>query len=420
MRGHAAGSGAPRGVARGWARADRGGGAAARCGLGWAAKALRKQLETSFECSLADYKDLIKEEIEAFLDAQEAALGAGEAEDSGADGESASVSGSESGSGGAPKAKVKGGFGVCELSQPLATLLGEERMGRTEVVKALWAYIKGKDLQNPKDRRKIVLDEGLGTVFKHPLTMFNMNKQLSRHLHYRDAMQSKADSQPDPKKPKKRKASAAGGGGAGAKKAKQNGKDAKKGGKKKSGGGGGFGKTLVKEPLASLVGGTEMPRSEVIRLVWAHIKEHDLQDPQDRRQVLVSKDPKLSQFLSEPCTMFSINKQLAPYMEQIQGEKKERKKTGGVGLKTPVALSPGLAKVLGEAYLSRSQVVKGLWAYIREHDLQDPKDRRNIILDETLGKLFKDPLTMFTMNKQIGQHLGPPKDAPPPAAKEEP
>ena len=104
---------------------------------------------------------------------------------------------------------------------------------------------------------------------------------------------------------------------------------------------------MVKEPLASLVGGTEMPRSEVIRLVWAHIKEHDLQDPQDRRQVLVSKDPKLSQFLSEPCTMFSINKQLAPYMEQIQGEKKERKKTGGVGLKTPVALSQGLAKVLG-------------------------------------------------------------------------
>ena len=177
---------------------------------------------------------------------------------------------------------------------------------------------------------------------------------------------------------------------------------------------------MVKEPLASLVGGTEMPRSEVIRLVWAHIKEHDLQDPQDRRQVLVSKDPKLSQFLSEPCTMFSINKQLAPYMEQIQGEKKERKKTGGVGLKTPVALSPGLAKVLGEAYLSRSQVVKGLWAYIREHDLQDPKDRRNIILDETLGKLFKDPLTMFTMNKQIGQHLGLPKDAPPAAAKGEP
>ena len=110
--------------------------------------------------------------------------------------------GSESGSGGEPRAKVKGGFGVCELSVPLAALLGEERMGRTEVVKALWAHIKGKNLQNPKDRRKIILDEGLGTVFKHPLTMFNMNKQLSRHLHYRDSMQSKADSQPAPK-PKK-------------------------------------------------------------------------------------------------------------------------------------------------------------------------------------------------------------------------
>ena len=347
------------------------------------------------------------------MDAQEAALEAGEAEVSESDEESASVSGSEEGE---QKQKVKGGFGVCALSPALAALLGEEWMGRTEVVKALWVYIKERNLQNPKDRRKIIIDEGLGTVFKHPLTMFNMNKQLSRHLHYRDAMQAQADAQPDPK-PKKRKAAAGGAKGSG-KKAK-NGKDAKKG-KKKSGGGGGFGKTLVKEPLASVVGGTEMPRSEVIRLVWAHIKEKDLQDPSDRRKLRVSRDPMLSKFLSEPCTMFSINKQLAPYLEQIQGEKKERKKTGGVGLKTPVALSAGLAQVLGQPYLSRSEVVKGLWAYIREHDLQDPKDRRNIILDDSLGKLFEDPLTMFTMNKQIGQHLGLPKDAPQSAVKEEP
>merc|ERR1712147_36162 len=52
---------------------------------------------------------------------------------------------------------------------------------------------------------------------------------------------------------------------------------------------------------------------------------------------------------------------------------------------TPVALSAGLAQVLGQPYLSRSEVVKGLWAYIREHDLQDPKDRRNIILDDSRG-----------------------------------
>lgn len=176
------------------------------------------------------------------MDAQEAALEAGEAEVSESDEESASVSGSEEGE---QKQKVKGGFGVCALSPALAALLGEEWMGRTEVVKALWVYIKGRNLQNPKDRRKIIIDEGLGTVFKHPLTMFNMNKQLSRHLHYRDAMQAHADAQPDPK-PKKRKAAAGGAKGSG-KKAK-NGKDGKKG-KKKSGGGGALGKLWSRSPL---------------------------------------------------------------------------------------------------------------------------------------------------------------------------
>jgi len=38
-----------------------------------------------------------------------------------------------------------------------------------QVVKALWAYIKEKDLQMPQDRRKIRVDETLGTLFTHPL-----------------------------------------------------------------------------------------------------------------------------------------------------------------------------------------------------------------------------------------------------------
>ena len=54
-------------------------------------------------------------------------------------------------------------------------------MARTMVVKKLWEYIKGHNLQNPADRRKINLDSELSKLFKPPLTMLNMNKQLSRH-----------------------------------------------------------------------------------------------------------------------------------------------------------------------------------------------------------------------------------------------
>lgn len=37
-------------------------------------------------------------------------------------------------------------------------------------------------LQNPKDKRKIIIDEKLGTLFTTPLTMFSINKQLTKHV----------------------------------------------------------------------------------------------------------------------------------------------------------------------------------------------------------------------------------------------
>ena len=52
-----------------------------------------------------------------------------------------------------------------------------------QVVKKIWEYIKEKDLQNPMNKRKIILDDKLKTIFKPPLDMFKMNKQLSRHVY---------------------------------------------------------------------------------------------------------------------------------------------------------------------------------------------------------------------------------------------
>ncbi|CAG8581725.1 5201_t:CDS:2 [Rhizophagus irregularis] len=48
----------------------------------------------------------------------------------------------------------------------LAEFLQAEEMSRLEVVKRLWAYIKENELQDPNDKRYIVCDERLMTIFQ--------------------------------------------------------------------------------------------------------------------------------------------------------------------------------------------------------------------------------------------------------------
>jgi len=85
----------------------------------------------------------------------------------------------------------------------------------------------------------------------------------------------------------------------------------------------------------------------------------------------------------------------------------EKKVNRNTGFHKPLALSPALSELLGgETTLSRPQTTKKIWEYIREHDLQDPTDKRHIICDEKMRAVFKtDRVHMFTMTKILNQNL---------------
>ncbi|MEK7185699.1 MAG: SWIB/MDM2 domain-containing protein [Patescibacteria group bacterium] len=70
------------------------------------------------------------------------------------------------------------------ISPELAVVVGKGPMARSEVVKALWVYIKGKNLQDPSNKRNIVADAALKEVFggKAVVNMFEMTKLVSKHL----------------------------------------------------------------------------------------------------------------------------------------------------------------------------------------------------------------------------------------------
>ncbi|USP79921.1 Upstream activation factor subunit spp27 [Curvularia clavata] len=86
------------------------------------------------------------------------------------------------------------------------------------------------------------------------------------------------------------------------------------------------------------------------------------------------------------------------------GEKKSPTRKGG--FHKPMALSPALSELLGETHLSRPQTVKKIWEYVKERDLQDPSDKRQIRCDDAMRAVFKqDRVHMFTMNKILNQNL---------------
>ena len=70
------------------------------------------------------------------------------------------------------------------VSAELAAVVGKGPMPRSEVVKALWVYIKKNGLQDKKNKRNINADEKLLKVFgnKKQVNMFEMTKLVSKHL----------------------------------------------------------------------------------------------------------------------------------------------------------------------------------------------------------------------------------------------
>jgi upstream activation factor subunit UAF30 len=90
------------------------------------------------------------------------------------------------------------------------------------------------------------------------------------------------------------------------------------------------------------------------------------------------------------------------------GAKVAPPKAGGApnALQKPLKPSPELAAVVGAAPIARGEVVSKMWVYIKEHNLQNPQNKREILADEKLAKVFgKDKVTMFEMNKHLARHL---------------
>lgn len=189
---------------------------------------------------------------------------------------------------------------------------------------------------------------------------------------------------------------------------------------------------------------TEEPETPAVDVVQENIEEEVVEEEEavapsedkKRTRRLVSKDSLRTDFESlwtEYAEELSVKKRggkklsLEKYLHRLQGDafkllkirptgddKKARSENTNSGFMKPVNISPELAEFINVSPtepITRVLITKKICEYIKEKDLQNPKDRREIIPDKALKKLFeltdfeKTPLTYYSMQRKIQSHI---------------
>lgn len=171
--------------------------------------------------------------------------------------------------------------------------------------------------------------------------------------------------------------------------------------------------------MAAVVGVKHANRFRLIKLLWRYIKQESLQS-ESNRNVIVCDDKLRKVFDQDTVTSFGMAKLIGKHILKELTPHKEKPRSGtqtGKALKRKTSSpqqqgehdyrgSPELAAFCGEATNNRFIINKHLWAHIKQHELQDPNDKRRIVFDKTLKDLFGvAESTSFGLAKLVSQHF---------------
>ncbi|XP_027916669.1 uncharacterized protein LOC114175994 isoform X1 [Vigna unguiculata] len=171
-------------------------------------------------------------------------------------------------------------------------------------------------------------------------------------------------------------------------------------GGKRRGGAGGLNKVCGVSPeLQAVVGEPALPRTEIVRQLWAYIKKNNLQDPGNKRKIIC--DDALRLVFETDCTdMFKMNQLLAKHIIPLGPSKESQAKRVKVDVETKiecaepasstVVISEALAKFLGTEgkEMQQSEAIRLVWEYIKHHHLEDPLNAMVILCDAKLQELL--------------------------------
>ena len=94
----------------------------------------------------------------------------------------------------------------------------------------------------------------------------------------------------------------------------------------------------------------------------------------------------------------------------MPGKKTDKKKTArkpNPAFMKPLQPDDALAAVVGHEPIPRTEITKKLWDYIKNNNLQNPENKREIIADDKLKPVFdgQAKVSMFEMTKLVSRHV---------------
>ncbi|KAL0353700.1 UNVERIFIED_CONTAM: Upstream activation factor subunit UAF30 [Sesamum angustifolium] len=177
--------------------------------------------------------------------------------------------------------------------------------------------------------------------------------------------------------------------------------------KKRRGGPGGLNKLCGVSPeLQTIVGQPALPRTEIVKQLWAYIRKNNLQDPNNKRKIICNDELRLV-FETDCTDMFKMNKLLAKHILPLEptkqtAENAKRRKVDVVKVDVAgshsksddpvpiVLISEALASFFGteDREMSQAEVLRQMWEYIKVNQLEDPLNPAAIICDAKLQELL--------------------------------
>ena len=262
-----------------------------------------------------------------------------------------------------------------KLSKDLAKFIGKEQASRQECIKLFWAHIKKCELQDPENKLFFTPDEKMAKLFgnqkmKCTETAKILSVKVGGHL---TPLETDLEIEPTTVK----------------------------------GSGKGFGsrnnftnELNLSEDLAEFIGKHQATRQECNKIFWTYIKQNELRDPKDNS--FFTPDKKMAKLFGDQrmkchdmAKILSTKNGHTPLEVDFEIEPTtEKGRSKGFGgrnnLTNELKLSEDLAEFIGKNQATRQECNKLFWAYIKQNELRDPKDKTFFTPDKKMAKLFGD------------------------------